>query len=235
MQIGGTLTVSTANVTRGAPRHPEHPPAGDYVEICVADTGSGMSPEVREKAFEPFFTTKEVGKGSGLGLSQILGFAKQSGGGVSIDSRPGEGTSDLHLCAARERVPERQPLGDPRVDARALTGARILLVDDDNAVREVTAEALRELGYKVAEAGSGGAALDLLERIQVDLMIVDFAMPGMSGAEARETRARQAIRLCRSCSSPVLRIAPCWPASARRTSSASRSRLANSPTRRALR
>jgi len=192
MQIGGTLTVSTTNVTRGAPRHPEHPPAGDYVEICVADTGSGMSPEVREKAFEPFFTTKEVGKGSGLGLSQILGFAKQSGGGVSIDSKPGEGTRICIYVPRANAAPERQPLDDPRVDARALTGARILLVDDDNAVREVTAEALRELGYKVAEAGSGGAALDLLERIQVDLMIVDFAMPGMSGAElAKRVRAKQ--------------------------------------------
>jgi CheY-like chemotaxis protein len=192
MQIGGTLTVSTANVTRGAPRHPEHPPTGDYVEICVADTGSGMSPEVREKAFEPFFTTKEVGKGSGLGLSQILGFAKQSGGGVSIDSTPGEGTRICIYVPRANVAPDRQPMGDPRVDARALTGARILLVDDDNAVREVTAEALRELGYKVAEAGSGGAALDLIERVQVDLMIVDFAMPGMSGAElAKRVRAKR--------------------------------------------
>ena len=82
MEIGGTLTVSTANVELGASDHPEGPPPGVYVEVCVTDTGSGMTPEVRAKVFEPFFTTKEVGKGSGLGLSQILGFAKQSGGGV---------------------------------------------------------------------------------------------------------------------------------------------------------
>jgi CheY-like chemotaxis protein len=179
-------------VTLGAPRHPEAPPPGAYVQICVADTGSGMSAEVRAKAFEPFFTTKEVGKGSGLGLSQILGFAKQSGGGVSIDSRPGEGTSICIYVPRASAAPEQQLSDAPRRDAHIVTGARILLVDDDSAVREVTAEALRELGYKVAEVGSGGAALDLLERIQVDLMIVDFAMPGMSGAElATRVRARR--------------------------------------------
>jgi signal transduction histidine kinase len=192
MQVGGRLTVSTANVTLGAPRHPEAPPAGEYVEICVADTGSGMSAEVRAKAFEPFFTTKEIGKGSGLGLSQILGFAKQSGGGVSIHSRPGEGTSICIYLPRSKAAPERQRADDQHRDADALTGARILLVDDDAAVREVTAEALRELGYKVAEAGSGGAALDLIERMPVDLMIVDFAMPGMNGAElATRVRARK--------------------------------------------
>ncbi len=171
---------------------PEEPAAGDYVEICVTDTGSGMTPEVRAKAFEPFFTTKEIGKGSGLGLSQILGFAKQSGGGVRIDSRPGEGTLICIYVPRADAAPEKQDDNGHRVDARALTGTRILLVDDDSAVRAVTAEALRDLGYDVIEAGSGAAALDLFERSGVDLMIVDLAMPGMSGAElASRVRAKR--------------------------------------------
>ena len=87
MEGGGSLTVETANVRLGAPQRPEEPPAGEYVMVAVADTGSGMPPEVAAKAFEPFFTTKPVGKGSGLGLAQVYGFAKQSGGGVSHRNR----------------------------------------------------------------------------------------------------------------------------------------------------
>jgi CheY-like chemotaxis protein len=193
MGIGGTLTVSTSNVTLGAPRHPENPAAGRYVQVCVTDTGSGMTAEVRAKAFEPFFTTKEIGKGSGLGLSQILGFAKQSGGGVRLESKVGEGTSICIFLPRAETAPETERSSEPRADTRSASGARLLLVDDDSAVRAVTAEALREFGYGVLEAGSGGAALALLERSAVDLMIVDLAMPGMSGAElARRVRARHA-------------------------------------------
>jgi signal transduction histidine kinase/CheY-like chemotaxis protein len=192
MQIGGSFTVKTANVTLGAPFFPEEPPAGEYVEICVADSGTGMSDEVRAKAFEPFFTTKEIGKGSGLGLSQVLGFAKQSGGGVRIESRPGQGTS-IHIY-----VPRADPQAVPRetgAPARRAehVSATILLVDDDSAVREITAAMLRDLGHVVLEAGSGGGALDLLERApKVDLILIDFAMPGMSGAEvARRVQAKR--------------------------------------------
>ena len=189
MGIGGTLTVSTRNVALDLPAHPEEPPLGEYVEICVNDTGSGMTPDVRAKAFEPFFTTKEIGKGSGLGLSQILGFAKQSGGGVSVRSKVGEGTSIcIYLPRANSR-PENLTQDDRAADTRALIGARILLVDDDNAVREVTAEALREVGYEVLEAGSGGAALEVLDGLDIDLLIIDLAMPGMSGAQLA-TRVR---------------------------------------------
>jgi len=183
MGIGGTLTVSTRNVALGQPTQPEDPPPGEYVEICVNDTGSGMTREVRVKAFEPFFTTKDIGKGSGLGLSQILGFAKQSGGGVRIDSKVGEGTSICIYVPRADRAPDYANEGELRADARVLVGARILLVDDDNAVREVTAEALREVGYEVLEAGSGGAALELLDGLDIDLLIIDLAMPGMSGAQ----------------------------------------------------
>jgi CheY-like chemotaxis protein len=144
--------------------------------------------------FEPFFTTKEVGKGSGLGLSQVFGLAKQSGGGVRIDSTPGAGTS-VKVYLPRADTPAARPkraaeAAEAERDAR---GANVLLVDDDAAVREVTARILQDLGYGVLEAGSGGAALDVLDReAAIDLLLVDFAMPGMNGAEvAREVQARR--------------------------------------------
>jgi signal transduction histidine kinase len=183
MQVGGTLTVETANATLGAPLYPEDPPAGDYVRIGVSDTGTGMSDEIRAKVFEPFFTTKEIGKGSGLGLSQVLGFAKQSGGGVRIRTNPGKGTSVYIYLPRAAAKPALAELPAARNVPAPASGASVLLVDDDSSVRAITADLLRELGYEVIEAGSGGAALDLLDRERVDLMLVDFAMPGMSGAE----------------------------------------------------
>jgi signal transduction histidine kinase len=193
MEVGGLLSVETANVTLGSPTRAEEPPAGDHVMINVSDTGSGMTPEVLAKVFEPFFTTKEVGKGSGLGLSQVFGLAKQSGGGVRIDSTPGEGTSvKVYLPRARSAVTEAQEA--PAASAPQAGGdVQVLVVDDDSAVREVTASLLADLGYRVIEAGSGGAALELLEReTDINQMLLDFAMPGMNGAEvAREARARR--------------------------------------------
>jgi signal transduction histidine kinase len=194
MQVGGRLAVHTENVTLGPALYPEDPPAGDYVAICVADTGTGMTEEVRAKVFEPFFTTKEIGKGSGLGLSQVLGFAKQSGGGVRIESRVGEGTSiHIYLPRTKAKAEERSPSAPAIAAHKDAPDARILLVDDDHAVREVTSTTLRDLGYSVVEAGSGGAALDILAREPtIDLLIIDFAMPGMSGAEvARQARAKR--------------------------------------------
>ncbi len=184
MQIGGALRVSTRNISLDPSTRPEEPAAGDYVEVCVADTGSGMSVEVRAKVFEPFFTTKEVGKGSGLGLSQVLGFAKQSGGGMRIDSREGEGTAvSIYLPRAATRA-ENVAAEAHAPQAADHPGAQVLLVDDDNAVRDVTANMLREMGYEVVEAGSGGAALELIGgKPEIDLILIDFAMPGMSGAE----------------------------------------------------
>jgi CheY-like chemotaxis protein len=193
MQVGGTVTVETANATVGGPEKPEEPAAGEYVVISVTDTGSGMTKEVLAKALEPFFTTKEVGKGSGLGLSQVLGFAKQSGGGMRIDTRVGEGTSvKVYLPRAAENA-----AGDMAAEVIGLTdghrkGAIILLVDDDTAVREVTASLLRELGYIVLEVGSGGAALELLDaETHIDVALLDFAMPGMNGMDvARQLNAK---------------------------------------------
>jgi signal transduction histidine kinase len=193
MEVGGALTVATANVTLPAPQRPEEPAAGDYVMVSVTDTGSGMSEEVLAKAFEPFFTTKEVGKGSGLGLSQVFGLAKQSGGGVKIETATEQGTCvKVFLPRAAQPVAASEPHHAASADTRT-AGAVVLLVDDDAAVREVTSGILRNLGYTVIEAGSGGAALDLFDRNpQVDLVLLDFAMPGMNGAEvARELRTRR--------------------------------------------
>ena len=195
MQVGGSLTVETINTTvRAATRRPEDPEPGDYVVVSVADTGYGMSDEIRAKAFEPFFTTKDIGKGTGLGLSQVLGFAKQSGGGVRIDSRLGEGTTvSVYLPRAdREGRVERVKPAVLREPGRR-DGIVVLLVDDDTAVREVTAAMLREAQFTVIEAGSGGAGLEALDRAErVDLLLVDFAMPGMNGAEvAKEAQARR--------------------------------------------
>ena len=188
MAVGGALTVSTGNVVLGEPVYPEEPAPGDYVMIAVADSGTGMTPEVRAKAFEPFFTTKEIGKGSGLGLAQVYGFAKQSGGGVAIETEPGVGTIvRVYLPRAIERRSMPRPAEQPRAAEHAAdaVGKRILLVDDDQPVREVTANMLRAMGADVIERGSGGTALELVEREDgaFDLMVVDFAMPGMNGAE----------------------------------------------------
>ena len=193
MQVGGSLTVETANVMLGPPRQPEEPAPGDYVSVCVSDNGTGMSEEVRAKVFEPFFTTKEIGKGSGLGLSQVLGFAKQSGGGVRIETRVSHGTSvHIYLPRAEGKCGALRAVSAKRVGAANMSGATILLADDDNDVREVTRAMLGELGYRVLEAGSGGGALEVLVREStIDLLILDFAMPGMNGAEvARLVRSK---------------------------------------------
>ena len=184
MLDGGSVTIETANVKVGPPEKPEEPAAGEYVAIGVIDTGSGMTKEVLAKAFEPFFTTKEIGKGSGLGLSQVLGFARQSGGGMRIESRTGEGTS-VRIYLPRASSPS---ILEGSVATRQIhssrKGATILLVDDDSGVREVIATILEDLGHVVLKVGSGGAALDLLERqSNIDLVLLDFAMPGMTGME----------------------------------------------------
>ena len=196
MPVGGGLTIETANATLGdEPAQPGEPPPGDYVAISVIDSGTGMSEEVRARAFEPFFTTKEIGKGSGLGLAQVLGFVQQSGGGVHIDSVTGTGTTvRVYLPRAHTEAVAADGEASSRLFASPHPERRLaLLVDDDNAVRDVTAARLRQLGFDVLEAGSGGAALDLLDRSpRVALLVADFAMPGMNGAEvARQARARR--------------------------------------------
>ncbi|MDQ0464687.1 signal transduction histidine kinase [Caulobacter ginsengisoli] len=194
MEVGGTLTVETGNCQLGEPRRSEEPAAGDYVMVAVSDTGSGMTEDVLAKAFEPFFTTKPVGAGSGLGLSQVFGLAKQSGGGVAIDTELGRGTTvRVYLPRAVAACRQEASASPPPPPIRAKDGATVLVVDDDAAVREITAGILRDLGYRIVEAGSGGAALRTLDsRKRIDAVLLDFAMPGMNGAEvAREIVTRR--------------------------------------------
>ena len=194
MEKGGTLRVSTGNVTIDeAASRPEEPDVGEYVVIAIRDSGQGMSEEVSAKVFEPFFTTKGVGKGTGLGLSQVLGFAKQSGGGIRIESRPGEGTLvSVYLPRARAARPREPATSAAMPVGMRSPGATVLLVDDDDGVREITATLLRDNGFVVVEAGSGGAGLDLLDHTPgIDLLLVDFAMPGMNGAEVAEEAQRR--------------------------------------------
>ncbi|MGE5271604.1 MAG: response regulator [Thiohalocapsa sp.] len=191
MPSGGAITITTENVTRGPPCRPEEPPPGEYAMVAVADTGSGIPPDILDKVFDPFFTTKEVGKGSGLGLSQVLGVAHQLGGGVAIETRLGGGTTvRVFLPRVRARgagagTGRGMAHGGPLADRQSRHSRLVLLVDDDSDVRAVTAAMLDAAGYQVIEAGSAGAALECLERQggDVALMVADIAMPGMSGVE----------------------------------------------------
>ena len=185
MEESGILTLSTRNETMEDGQITDLV-AGDYVVVSVADTGSGMPPEILSRVLEPFFTTKEVGKGTGLGLSMVYGLAQQSGGTVTIKSTVGVGTVvELYLS----RMTAQEPDGRPK-QAVALPNAakiRVLLVDDDAEVRAVTAAYLNEMGHRVVEAADGTAALDLLKTDEeADLLIADFAMPGMTGLELAE-------------------------------------------------
>ena len=197
MPNGGELTISTDNVHLGNNEIPnaEDLIPGDYVLLKVADTGYGIPPGIMTKVVQPFFTTKEVGKGSGLGLSMVYGFVKQSGGHVRIDSVEGRGTTiELYLPRADRDaagVAGRRPrTGD---DATIVGGTEtILVVEDDTAVRQVATSLLTELGYRVIEADNGANALAILAQTEhVDLLFSDIIMPGgMNGVElARRARA----------------------------------------------
>jgi PAS domain S-box-containing protein len=192
MPLGGRVLIETRNVKFGDRDRPRDLAAGEYVLLSVSDNGTGMSPEVLARACEPFFTTKEVGKGSGLGLSQVYGVAQQSGGGLSIKSRAGNGTTvEVYL----PRSPALTDTGRSDRAAPEFTGvatrANVLVVDDQEDVREVAAAHLTALGYGVMQAASGRIALELIGDGQsVDLLMVDYAMPGMSGIEFAG-RARQ--------------------------------------------
>ena len=184
----GALTVATA--LRRVEDDPELA-SGDYVELAVADTGAGMDAETLARAFDPFFTTKGVGKGTGLGLSQVYGVARQTGGAVRIDSRVGEGTT-VRILLPRTDAPVRVDTDEAAMAGEAQgTVATVLVVDDDPDVRRVLVDALDALGYLVVEAEDGPIGLEMIDAQCPDLLLVDFAMPGMNGAEvARAARVR---------------------------------------------
>jgi PAS domain S-box-containing protein len=187
MPDGGRLTVETGNkwLDERAARDRDLPP-GQYVTLCVSDTGSGMPKAVRERAFDPFFTTKPLGEGTGLGLSMVYGFVRQSGGQARIYSEPGAGTMvclylPRHLGAQEvaEMPPEISPL------QQAQQGETVLVVDDEPSVRMLVTEVLEDLGYRTLEAADARAGLRLLESgARVDLLITDVGLPGgMNGRQ----------------------------------------------------
>ncbi|WP_312360482.1 ATP-binding protein, partial [Stutzerimonas balearica] len=190
MPDGGHLNIATRNV-QVQPGEPDSPEAGDYVLLSVADTGSGMSAEVIAKAFDPFFTTKPIGQGTGLGLSMVYGFAKQTGGHVHIDSTPGEGTL-ISLYLPRNHIEhtadaQRRALAQPP----EADGETVLVIEDEVAVRMLVIEVLRELGYQVLEASDAPSAMPFIESDRrIDLVVSDVGLPGLNGRQLADL-ARQ--------------------------------------------
>ncbi|MCR5874536.1 PAS domain S-box protein [Phenylobacterium sp. J426] len=191
MADGGKLTIETANV-RLAEGAADGLEAGEYVQLSVSDTGSGMSPEVMARVFDPFFTTKPLGQGTGLGLSMVFGFARQSGGDVTIYSEVERGTT-VRLYLPRHLGEDVQDLARPVAAAPPTgSGEAVLVVEDDPSVRPVVVELLRELGYEAIEVSSSEDALQVLRSPRrIDLMVSDVGLPGLNGRQLAE-RAREA-------------------------------------------
>ncbi|HEX9933433.1 MAG TPA: response regulator [Allosphingosinicella sp.] len=189
MPAGGRLRIETRNVAEVPPAVAAELAPGDYVALSVADSGTGMAPDVLARAFEPFFTTKNLGKGTGLGLSQLYGFARQSGGTARIESEVGVGTTVTIYLPRTHAEAQEQPRAVP--EKLADRSARILVVDDDDGVRKVAAAILEELGFEVLAAASAREALRLLECGAFDLLITDILMPEATGVElARQVREK---------------------------------------------
>ena len=167
-------------------------PAGDYVVLAVADSGSGIPAEIIEQVTEPFFTTKDFGKGTGLGLSMVYGFARQSGGALEIVSKEGEGTRVEIWLPRAAAPPEEAATAQANAKAPPVRPLRVLLVDDHDVVRETTAALLADMGHTVTPVGDGQSMLDLLAQSPdiFDVVVTDYAMPLMSGSEML-VKARQ--------------------------------------------
>ena len=193
MPEGGTVTIRTRNVTEAESREQGYQilTPGDYVLIEVEDTGTGIAPENIAKIFEPFFTTKEVGAGTGLGLASVYGFVKQSDGFVFPESELGKGTTfkiylPRYVATAEQAKADKEAEAAKAQPARDLTGiGTILLVEDDDSVRSLTARALEMRGYEVLKASGGEEALEIIRAFdkRIHLMISDVVMPGMDGPE----------------------------------------------------
>lgn len=190
MPRGGRVTISTSNEDLEDPGTLDVPP-GRYVVLTVSDTGSGMDPETASRVFEPFFTTKGPGKGTGLGLSTVYGIVRQTGGGIAVESEKGKGTTfRAYLPVVDAPVEERPVAGAVKGGPR---GATIMIVEDEEVVRELMYAVLREEGYRLVCAASGPEAIEQAEttRFEIDLLVTDVIMPQMNGpAVAQEFRAR---------------------------------------------
>ncbi len=191
MPDGGLLTIETGSATiTGAAAQARDVPAGRYVTVAVSDTGVGIAPEMLERVFEPFFSTKPTGAGTGLGLSMVYGFARQSGGQVRVHSTPGEGTSVtlfLPVAADVEQSADAPP-SPAVVEGR---GETVLLVEDDPSVRLLVREVLNELRYRIVEAGDAAEAVPVLASDRhIDLMVSDVGLPGMNGRQLAEIARR---------------------------------------------
>ena len=200
MPDGGRVTIETANAwLDDAAARERDMPAGQFVAICVTDTGVGMTPDVIARAFDPFFTTKPAGQGTGLGLSMIYGFAKQSGGQVRIYSEPGEGTTvkiylPRYLGEAVEEAASEIQTSKPTALAQ---GETVLVVDDEVVVRMLVTETLADLGYHALEAADATAGLKILDSdARIDLLITDVGLPGgMNGRQMADAARRQRPKL----------------------------------------
>ena len=194
MPDGGKLTITTSNaridgITADTPALLP----GDYICIDVTDTGIGMSAEVAARAFDPFFTTKPIGQGTGLGLSMIYGFARQSNGHATIDSKPGQGTSVRLYLPRHHGDAAAEQASAVKAAEHAATGETVLVVEDEPVVRAVILEMLGEQGYRTLEAVDGPSGLRILrDNARIDLLVTDVGLPGMNGRQladqARETR-----------------------------------------------
>jgi CheY-like chemotaxis protein len=192
MPNGGTITIRAEN----RPAFKGEGLDGDYVLLAISDTGTGMPPEVLAHVFEPFYTTKEVGKGSGLGLAQVHGFAKQSQGGVLIRSELGRGsTIELYLPRSEKTARDASQAAEAPISrAKPRRAGVVLLVEDDDEVAKLTAEMLEQIGFEVIRTASAAAALGALANSRsIDLVFSDIMMPGgMNGVElAKEIRKRR--------------------------------------------
>jgi signal transduction histidine kinase len=185
MPDGGRLTISTSNVAATDTSKPYELTTGDYVAVSVTDTGMGMTDEVLAKAFEPFYTTKPVGSGTGLGLSQVYGIAKQTGGTVSISTKVGRGTTMTVYLPRSTAQAGSAPTQDHASGSLRLHEATILVVDDDRDVRELAVSCLESLGYRVRSAEGGQGAIDFIsDGAPIDLILIDIAMPEINGVQA---------------------------------------------------
>ena len=182
MPDGGVLTLETL----AAESAPEGLPQGRYGVIRVRDSGTGIPPELMTRVFDPFFTTKPIGKGTGLGLSQVFGIARQSGGTAQIESKVGAGTT-VSIWLPLTEAPAETDTPQPKVAAAAGERRRVLVVDDDDGVRRFIVEALEMSGYSTSQAASGEEAVAQLARELPDILVVDFAMPGINGIEVART------------------------------------------------